>query len=336
MSDLKEDEVPLENKEIELKDITKRTKPYFHGHRARLRYKASLTLDTFHNYELLEILLFSFIPRKDVKPIAKDILYMFNDSLNLMCEYRKNINQFKNQSHNNAATAIIKIIGAAYFCFFDDLTEKPGVQFLSPMEIITYLIGNFYNQSFDHVKQIQKPNDEYNYSILFLNKKQILVSREDCEKFNEHKIIKKAILEGIACLIIVRYLNKNFSLKITEDQKKQDVTDTKVSDELHEYILELIKSQNHIMVEDNKKGSEISVVKTCHAKQNYTAQSQDSFLGFILMEDKSDNQIEAEIKVLEKNISNLYYKCMAANIKLLDYLIVNNRNVVSLKLRGII
>jgi DNA repair protein RadC len=51
---------------------------HFHGHRERLRQRV-LKGDGSHlaDYELLELLLCAFIPRVDVKPIAKDLLNKF-------------------------------------------------------------------------------------------------------------------------------------------------------------------------------------------------------------------------------------------------------------------
>lgn len=53
-------------------------KPHWQGHRDRLRGKlirrGATALD---DYELLETLLFAFIPRRDVKPIAKALLQKF-------------------------------------------------------------------------------------------------------------------------------------------------------------------------------------------------------------------------------------------------------------------
>jgi DNA repair protein RadC len=51
---------------------------HYHGHRERLRGRV-LEGDGAHlkDYELLELLLCAFIPRRDVKPIAKDLLARF-------------------------------------------------------------------------------------------------------------------------------------------------------------------------------------------------------------------------------------------------------------------
>jgi len=54
------------------------TKPHWMGHRDRLRGKL-LTRgpEALEDYELLETLLFAFIPRRDVKPVAKALLTRF-------------------------------------------------------------------------------------------------------------------------------------------------------------------------------------------------------------------------------------------------------------------
>lgn len=54
------------------------TKPHWQGHRDRLRTKLiKRGADALEDYELLETLLFAFIPRRDVKPIAKQLLSRF-------------------------------------------------------------------------------------------------------------------------------------------------------------------------------------------------------------------------------------------------------------------
>ena len=56
----------------------KKPKPHYHGHRDRLRARfAEGGISALADYELLELYLFRSIPRKDVKPIAKDLLAKF-------------------------------------------------------------------------------------------------------------------------------------------------------------------------------------------------------------------------------------------------------------------
>lgn len=55
-------------------------KPHYHDHRARLRQRFDEAgADALADYELLELLLFRTIPRKDTKPLAKALLNAFGD-----------------------------------------------------------------------------------------------------------------------------------------------------------------------------------------------------------------------------------------------------------------
>ncbi|RUP19112.1 DNA repair protein RadC [Methylobacterium sp.] len=52
--------------------------PHYHGHRDRLREKfATAGADALPDYELLELVLFRAIPRRDVKPLAKALVARF-------------------------------------------------------------------------------------------------------------------------------------------------------------------------------------------------------------------------------------------------------------------
>jgi len=54
------------------------TKPHFLGHRDRLRQRFRESGgDTLHDYELLELVLFRALQRKDTKPLAKDLIARF-------------------------------------------------------------------------------------------------------------------------------------------------------------------------------------------------------------------------------------------------------------------
>jgi len=54
------------------------TRPHFHGHRERLKARFRQTgADTLQDYELLELLLFQSLPRRDTKPLAKALLDRF-------------------------------------------------------------------------------------------------------------------------------------------------------------------------------------------------------------------------------------------------------------------
>src|SRR5712691_12901408 len=52
--------------------------PHYHGHRRRLRARfRQAGAQGLAEYELLELVLFRALPRRDVKPIAKELLKTF-------------------------------------------------------------------------------------------------------------------------------------------------------------------------------------------------------------------------------------------------------------------
>lgn len=85
------------------------TKPDYLGHRKRVKEKFLSSLGKeLHDYELLEILLFSALPRQDTKIIAKRLLNKFgslakiiNADLEVLCEI---------ENVGNSAAVSIKII----------------------------------------------------------------------------------------------------------------------------------------------------------------------------------------------------------------------------------
>ena len=82
--------MPKNSDESQLLDIIieqpeERSSAHYLGHRDRLRKKV-LTFgpDTLQDYELLEFLLTFAIPRKDVKPLAKELIEIFGSFADVM------------------------------------------------------------------------------------------------------------------------------------------------------------------------------------------------------------------------------------------------------------
>ena len=55
------------------------------GHRARLKERFVKAPNSLPDYEILELILYSAIPRKDVKPIAKNLLKHFKSLKGIVC-----------------------------------------------------------------------------------------------------------------------------------------------------------------------------------------------------------------------------------------------------------
>src|SRR6202041_3741858 len=69
--------MPADDSDTPKKSATAET-PHFHGHRVRLRERfLGAGPDALSDYELLEMVLFRALPRRDVKPLAKSLLKKF-------------------------------------------------------------------------------------------------------------------------------------------------------------------------------------------------------------------------------------------------------------------
>lgn len=86
------------------------------GHRRRLRERfAKSSLEGFHDYEALELLLTFAIPRRDVKPLAKEMLRRFKGLNGVLDATAEELQTVKGVGSNAAAlVAIVKEAALAY------------------------------------------------------------------------------------------------------------------------------------------------------------------------------------------------------------------------------
>src|ERR1700747_1303244 len=69
---------PMLEKKRDSKTGLSEVTPHYHGHRDRLRDRfRQAGAEALSDYELLELLLFRALPRRDVKPLAKTLLAKF-------------------------------------------------------------------------------------------------------------------------------------------------------------------------------------------------------------------------------------------------------------------
>lgn len=57
--------------------MTEKAKPHYHGHRQRLKEKLARDSRVLEDYELLELALAQVLPRRDTKPLAKELIDRF-------------------------------------------------------------------------------------------------------------------------------------------------------------------------------------------------------------------------------------------------------------------
>ncbi len=101
------------------KEDKKQDEKLYLGHRARLKQRyATAGISAFAPYEVLEMLLMYFIPRKDTKPIAKKLLSKFGNIKNVLNAQKEDLLKIDGIGESVClALSLIKDISNEYILF---------------------------------------------------------------------------------------------------------------------------------------------------------------------------------------------------------------------------
>jgi DNA repair protein RadC len=123
--------------------------PHYKEHRKRMKKKFTASgVDAFHDYEVLELLLFYAIPRKDLKPLAKDLLKKFGTLKGVMDASIRDLEGITGVStHTAVLIKLIRDMGSLYLK--EKAKEKP--QITCTRELLDYCrtaIGGLKDERF--------------------------------------------------------------------------------------------------------------------------------------------------------------------------------------------
>lgn len=138
--------------------------PHYHGHRDRLRNRfMSAGADALADYEMLELILFRAIPRRDVKPLAKALLARFGSFAEVVSARPERLKEVEGIS--DATITEIKIIQAAAQRFAKSTMEKR--RSLTSFAAVL-----------DYCRTAMAFLEREEFRILFLDKKNALITDE--------------------------------------------------------------------------------------------------------------------------------------------------------------
>ncbi|MBI5875623.1 MAG: RadC family protein, partial [Deltaproteobacteria bacterium] len=107
------------------------------GHRKRLKERFKKTgLEGFHDYEVIELLLTYAIPRRDVKPLAKELIRRFRGFMGVLEAKKEELTSIKGIGKRAAALLLLlREIAQAY------LKESPIVKTLvkRPLDAVEFI-----------------------------------------------------------------------------------------------------------------------------------------------------------------------------------------------------
>ncbi len=177
-------------------ESTASPQPHYIGHRDRLRQRFLGTgADGLQDYELVELLLFSALPRRDVKPLAKALIQEFGSLWALVTAPPDRLRQAFHFS--DATIAALTVVGAAA------LRATRGQVMNRPVLASWDTLVNYCQAAMAHESTEQ-------LRLLFLDRKNALISDEvqqrgtiDHTPAYPREIVRRALEVGAQAVILV-------------------------------------------------------------------------------------------------------------------------------------
>jgi DNA repair protein RadC len=170
--------------------------PHYHGHRERLRSRFRKGgAEALADYELLELILFRAMPRRDVKPIAKALIARFGSFAEVVSARPERLAEI--EGLGEAAIVEIRIIEAAA-----RRLAKSSIEKRPSMSSFAAVV--------DYCRTAMAFLDHEEFRILFLDKKNFLIADEvqgvgtvDHAPVYPREIMRRALELGASALILV-------------------------------------------------------------------------------------------------------------------------------------
>ncbi len=169
--------------------------PHYHGHRDRLRERfLQGGADALADYELLELILFMAIPRRDVKPLAKALITRFGTLAGVLNAPAAELQNIDGLSENSV-TALKAVQAGAHRMMKQEIMQQP--------------ILNSWSRLLEYCAATMAHDTRESFRILFLNKKNELIADEiqqtgtvDHTPAYPREIMKRALELGATALIL--------------------------------------------------------------------------------------------------------------------------------------
>ncbi len=169
--------------------------PHYHGHRERLRGRfCEAGAEALSDYELLELLLFRALPRRDVKPLAKTLLTKFGAFAEVIAAPETRLAEVKGLG--GAGITELKIVQAASRLLRGAITNRP--------------VLSSWSSVLDYCRTAQGFADREQFRVLFLDKRNALIADEvqqigtvDHTPVYPREVVKRALELSASAIILV-------------------------------------------------------------------------------------------------------------------------------------
>ncbi|BAT57687.1 hypothetical protein GJW-30_1_00195 [Variibacter gotjawalensis] len=170
--------------------------PHYYGHRERLRARfRDAGADALADYELLELLLFRSIPRRDVKPLAKALIEKFGSFSEVITASPERLSEVSELS-DNVITELMAIHAAAQRLTRGQVKRRP--------------VLSSWSSVIDYCHTAMAFADKEQFRILFLDKRNQLIADEvqqtgtvDHTPVYPREVVKRALELSATAIILV-------------------------------------------------------------------------------------------------------------------------------------
>jgi DNA repair protein RadC len=170
--------------------------PHFHGHRERLKARfRDKGADALADYEILELLLFQVVPRRDTKPLAKALLQRFGSFAEVIAAPEKRLRE-------------VDGVGDSIVHHFK--LVKASVELFERNKVAARTSLDSWKSVIDYVKAAMAHETVEQFRILFLNKRNQLIADEvqqrgtvDHTPVYPREIVKRALELSATAIILV-------------------------------------------------------------------------------------------------------------------------------------
>ena len=169
---------------------------HYHGHRERLRQRfLQGGSDALHDYEMLELILFRVIPRRDVKPLAKELIEKFGSFSEVIAAPIERLKEVRGLSE--ACISELKIVQAA-------------ANRLVRGEVKARQVLSSWSNVLDYCRAAMAFESKEHFRILFLDKGNHLIADEqhqtgtvDHTPVYPREVVKRALELSATAVILV-------------------------------------------------------------------------------------------------------------------------------------
>lgn len=169
---------------------------YIRDHRARLRERfLSGGADALPDYELLELVLFRAIPRRDVKPLARALLDRFGDF---------------NATVSAPADRLAEVGGIGPAVITELKVIEAAAHRLARSRVLNRQVVSSWDALIDYCQTAMAHRDIEQFRVLFLDRKNVLIADEaqargtvDHVPVYPREVVKRALELNASALILV-------------------------------------------------------------------------------------------------------------------------------------